>query len=63
MTITPFILGVLCTFAAEAILAFIVGLISHLIGKVNEGKMAKQTLDNLFEKFGNKGSNDGRINE
>ena len=58
MTITPFMFGVLACLASETIVAIVFGCIGHIIGKVNEGKFAREALNEIIER-----TKDGRIDE
>lgn len=49
MTIAPFFFGVLACLAAETLVAIIFSAIGYVISKVNEGKIAKDTLDAMAE--------------
>ena len=62
MFVASFWLGILCTFAAEFVIASLFGLVGYLISKINEGKVAKEALDHIAEAFEER-KNDGRIDE
>ena len=47
MIIAPYLVGVMATLSGEAIFMLIIGAISHLIGKYNEGKAATEAIKAL----------------
>lgn len=59
MTITPFILGILCCLASEVILMFLTACIGHLVEKKAQADIARKAVNTILEK----GEPDERISE